>query len=151
VLSGRVQPAGNVLVVDDLGSAAATSTAVLLAERGCAVEVVTSGMVVGADLGLTLDAERWHVRAAELGIGQHPDLVVTGIDGGSVTLLHHPTGRSVLRRVDWVVVATAATPADELWRELRGGELEVHRIGDCVAPRRTSAATLEGERVGAAL
>jgi 2,4-dienoyl-CoA reductase (NADPH2) len=151
VLTGRVRPSGAVLVVDDLGSAAATSTALLLAERGCAVEVVTSGMVVGADLGLTLEAEGWHVRAAELGITQSADLVVTGVAGARVTLLHHPTGRPGDRMVDWVVVATWPTPADELWRELRGGELEVHRIGDCVAPRRMSAATVEGERVGAAL
>jgi 2,4-dienoyl-CoA reductase (NADPH2) len=34
---------------------------------------------------------------------------------------------------------------------LRGRELEVRRIGDCLAPRRAQAATIEGERVGAAL
>ena len=44
-----------------------------------------------------------------------------------------------------------AVPADELWHRLRGRELEVHRIGDCLAPRRAHAATVEGERVGAAL
>jgi 2,4-dienoyl-CoA reductase (NADPH2) len=151
VLTGRVRPAGEVLVVDDLGSAAAPSTAVLLAERGCAVEVVTSGMVVGQDLGLTLEAERWHVRAAELGIVQTTDVVVTGVAGRAVTLLHHPTGRTLTRTVDRVVAATPALPADELWRDLRGGGLEVHRIGDCLAPRRISAATIEGDRVGAAL
>jgi 2,4-dienoyl-CoA reductase (NADPH2) len=151
VLTGRVHPAGEVLVVDDLGSAAAPSTAVLLAQRGCAVEVVTSGMVVGQDLGLTLEAERWHARAAELGIVQTTDVVVTGVAGRVVTLLHHPTGRTLTRTVDRVVGATPARPADALWRDLRGGGLEVHRIGDCVAPRRISAATIEGERVGVAL
>jgi mycofactocin system FadH/OYE family oxidoreductase 2 len=154
VLTGRVAPAGEVLVVDDLGWAAAPSTAVLLAERGCAVEVTTSGMVVGADLGLTLDAERWHVRAAGLGIVQTPDRVVTGVSAGNrptVRLLHHPTGAELDRGVDWVVVAAPAAPADELWRELRGGALEVHRIGDCLAPRRAHAATVEGERVAAGL
>lgn len=151
VLTRRVHPAGEVLLVDDLGTTAATATAVLLAERGCTVEVVTSGMLVGSDLGSTLDAERWHVRAAALGIGQGTDLLVTGVHGTAVTLRHHPTGREVTRTADWVVVATAPVPVDELWRELRGGALEVHRIGDCVAPRRTSAATLEGERVAAVL
>jgi 2,4-dienoyl-CoA reductase (NADPH2) len=154
VLSGRVRPAGTVLVVDDLGWAAAPSTAVLLAGQGCAVEVTTSGLVVGADLGLTLEAERWHVRAAELGIAQSPDRVVTGLTGGdrpTVRLLHHPTGTEEDRVVDWVVVATHAAPADELWRELSGGGVEVHRIGDCLAPRRAHAATVEGERVGVAL
>jgi 2,4-dienoyl-CoA reductase (NADPH2) len=113
--------------------------------------VVTSGMVVGQDLGLTLEAERWHARAAELGIVQTTDVVVTGVAGRVVTLLHHPTGRTLTRTVDRVVGATPARPADALWRDLRGGGLEVHRIGDCVAPRRISAATIEGERVGVAL
>lgn len=154
VLTGRVAPAGEVLVVDDLGWAAAPSAATLLAERGCAVEVTTAGMVVGADLGLTLEAERWHVRAGELGITQTTDRVVTGVtatDRPAVRLLHHPTGAAEERVVDWVVVATHAVPADELWHELKGGEVEVHRIGDCLAPRRAHAATVEGHRVGTAL
>ena len=35
----------------------------------------------------------------------------------------------------------------------RGGGVpfEVHRVGDCLAPRRAHAAVIEGERVGAAL
>ncbi|MGY1823333.1 mycofactocin system FadH/OYE family oxidoreductase 2 [Geodermatophilus sp. SYSU D00079] len=151
VLAGRVEPAGDVLVVDDLGSAAAPSVAELLAERGCAVEVVTAGMVVGQDLGLTLDAPRWRRRAAELGIRLGTDLVVEGVEGPVVRLLHHPTGVREQRRVDRVVVATPARADDELWRALAGSGLEVHRVGDCLAPRRASAATLDGERVGAAL
>jgi 2,4-dienoyl-CoA reductase (NADPH2) len=51
-----------------------------------------------------------------------------------------------------VVCAVPSRPADELWRALRAGGLcEVHRVGDCVAPRRAHAAVIEGERVGAAL
>jgi 2,4-dienoyl-CoA reductase (NADPH2) len=77
--------------------------------------------------------------------------MVEGIEGRLVRLLHHPTGAVETRTVDWVVVAAPAEPADELWRALRGSGLEVHRIGDCLAPRRASAATLDGERLGAAL
>ena len=61
------------------------------------------------------------------------------------------------RRVDWVVCATPPRPTDELWRALRAGarapvpRASVHRVGDCVAPRRAHAAVIEGERVGAAL
>jgi len=40
---------------------------------------------------------------------------------------------------------------DTLWHELRGAPFPVHRIGDCLAPRRAHAAVLEGERVAAAL
>ncbi|MFW3172672.1 mycofactocin system FadH/OYE family oxidoreductase 2 [Geodermatophilus sp. CPCC 206100] len=151
VLGGAVAPAGAVLVVDDLGSAAAPSVAELLAARGCAVEVVTAAMVVGQDLGLTLDRPRWQRRAAELGIRQSTDLLVEAVEGRVVRLRHHPTGAVQRRTVDWVVVAAPGEPADELWRELRDSGLEVHRIGDCLAPRRASAATLDGDRLGALL
>ena len=52
------------VVVDELGFHQATSVAELLADRGCQVEIVTNGMVVGQDLGITLDLETWNVRAA---------------------------------------------------------------------------------------
>ena len=110
-----------------------------------------AGLVV---TGLTPEAERWHVRAAELGTAQTADRVVTGVTAAgrlTVRLLHHPTGAVEERVVDWVVVAAHGAPADELWRALAGGGPEVHRIGDCLAPRRAHAATVEGERVGAAL
>ena len=39
----------------------------LLADRGCQVEIVTNGMVVGQDLGITLDMENWWMRAGAQG------------------------------------------------------------------------------------
>jgi mycofactocin system FadH/OYE family oxidoreductase 2 len=157
VLEGRVEPSGQVLVVDELGFHQATSTAELLADRGCAVEIVTPGMVVGQDLGITLDMETWWMKATAKRIAQTTDTMVTAVaegdDGGVVVALQqHTTGRDAERRVDWVVCATPPQPADALWRALRDqGGTEVHRVGDCVAPRRAHAAVIEGERVGAAL
>ena len=56
VLDGSLAGGGpadgdTVVVVDELGFHQATSVAELLADRGCQVEVVTNGMVVGQDLG----------------------------------------------------------------------------------------------------
>ena len=67
------------MVVDELGFHQATSTAELLADRGCDVEIVTNGMVVGQDLGITLDLETWNVKAHNLGIIQSVDLVPMGV------------------------------------------------------------------------
>ena len=78
VLDGTYAPAGTVVVIDELGFHQATSAAELLADRGCAVQVMTSAMVVGQDLGLTLDFETWNVEAGALGIRQQTDLVVLG-------------------------------------------------------------------------
>ncbi len=78
VLAGSAEPFGSVLVVDEIGFHHATSVAELLADRGCQVEVVTNGMVVGQDLGITLDMEGWWMRAMAKGIVQSTDLVPMG-------------------------------------------------------------------------
>jgi len=155
VLDGSAAPAGRVLVVDEIGFHHATSVAELLADRGAQVEVVTPGMVVGQDLGITLDMENWCVRAAAKGIEQTTDCLVTGVAPGSVTLMHHPTGRSWQVAADWVVCAVPAAPAEQLYLDLMalGPDVrpEVHRVGDCVAPRRAHAGVIEGQRAGEAL
>jgi 2,4-dienoyl-CoA reductase (NADPH2) len=154
VLSGAVRPDGEVLVVDELGGPAASSVAELLAERGCAVEVMTSALSVGEELGLTLDLPRWQARAAELGIRQSTDRLVEAVSGdgrAALAVLEHPTGTRSTVDVDWVVLALPGEPADALWHALAGTGLEVHRIGDCLAPRRAHAATIEAERVASAL
>jgi len=156
VIEGITAPSGTVVVVDELGFHQATSTAELLADRGCAVEVITSGMVVGQDLGITLDLELWAVKAHAKGIRQRTDVVVMnsreGMGGGLVLeLLHHPTGEAQQLECDWAVCALPPEPEDALWHALAGAPFEVHRVGDCLAPRRAHAAVIEGERAGAAL
>jgi len=154
VLEGSAAPAGSVLVVDELGFHEATSVAELLADRGCQVEIATPGMVVGQDLGVTLDLENFLMRAAAKRIALSTDLVVSGAAGGAVQLLHHPTGRTEERRPAWVVLAVPREPDDALYTALKASappSTRVHRVGDCVAPRRAHAAVVEGDRVGAAL
>ncbi len=158
VLEGRAAPAGDVLVVDELGFHQATSVAELLADRGCAVRIGTPGMVVGQDLGITLDLETFALRAHAKAITQGTDEVVLSATGSpdaaagvELEVLTHTTGVTTRQRYDWVVCAVHQQPRDELWRALRGAPLEVHRVGDCVTPRRAHAAVIEGHRVGVAL
>jgi 2,4-dienoyl-CoA reductase (NADPH2) len=151
VLDGSAQPSGDVVVIDEIGFHHATSVAELLADRGCRVEVITPGMVVGQDLGITLDMENWWIRAGAKGIVQSTELVPMGIEAGALSLQHHPTGAMVERRPDWIVCAVPGTPADALYFELRAADLDVSRVGDCVAPRRAHAAVIEGERAGVAI
>ena len=161
VADGSARPGGTVVVVDELGFHPATSVAELLADRGCAVLVITSAMVVGQDLGLTLDLELWTRKMHALGAGQRTDVVVLDARENhagrlELTVLHHPTGARSQLACDWVACAIPSRPADELWHALRGprpdsAPFEVHRVGDCLAPRRAHAAVLEGERAGAAL
>jgi len=151
VLDGSVQPFGDVVVIDEIGFHHATSTAEVLADRGCNVEVIANGMVVGQDLGITLDMENWWIRAGEKGIVQTTDLVPMGMAGRTVDLLHHPTGTNVTRTPDWVVLAVHANPVEWLYHDLKTAGVSVERVGDCVAPRRAHAAVVEGERAGASV
>jgi mycofactocin system FadH/OYE family oxidoreductase 2 len=148
VLDGSAEPSGSVVVVDEIGFHHATSVAELLADRGCAVEIVTPGMVVGQDLGITLDMEQWWMRATEKEIVQTTDLVPMGMDGATLTLLHHPTGTNVTRSPDWIVLAVPASPVEWLYHDLVAAGVSVERVGDCVAPRRAHAAVIEGDRAG---
>lgn len=151
VLSGKAQPTGKVLVIDEIGFHHATSVGELLADRGCEVEIMTPGMVVGQDLGITLDMENWWIRAGSKGILQTTNSGVMGIEGHTVQLQHHPTGTQLTREPDWLVLALPADPVDELYFELKAAGVDVFRAGDTVAPRRAHSAVIEGERVGAAI
>ena len=156
VLDGSVHDGGpqhgqSVVVVDEIGFHHSTSVAEVLADRGCTVEIVTNGMVVGQDLGITLDMENWWMRALAKGIVQSTDLVPMGMADGELTLLHHPTGVNQTRRPDWVVLAVPPNPVEWLYLDLKAAGVSVQRVGDCVAPRRAHAAVIDGERVGASL
>jgi len=150
VLDGSAAPEGDVVVVDEVGFHQATSVAELLADRGCNVEILTPAMVVGQDLGITLDLEGFNLRAASKHITQSTDRVVMGAAGGALQVLHHPTGAMEERPVSWVVLAVPAEPDDALYLALRraGARLDVRRAGDCLAPRRAHSAVIEGEREG---
>ncbi|MCB1010333.1 MAG: mycofactocin system FadH/OYE family oxidoreductase 2 [Microthrixaceae bacterium] len=151
VLEGAASPSGEVVVLDELGFHQATSVAELLADRGCSVELVTPGMVVGQDLGVTLDLEHFWIRAQAKGIAQSTELVPMSVEGHTVHLQHHPTGEMLSRTPDWLVLAVPGTPTDALYHELSAAGFEVERVGDAVAPRRAHAAVIDGERAGAAL
>ena len=153
VLTGSAwpPPGARVVIVDELGFHQATSVAEVLADRGCSVEILTNGMVVAQDLGITLDMENFLTRAAAKSIILTTDSVVMGWNGTHLSVLHHVSNTMHELATDWVVLAVAPRAADELYFELLAQGVTVHRVGDCVAPRRIHAAVIEGDRIGAAL
>ena len=94
VLTGAFTPSGRVVVIDEVGFHQATSVAELLADRGCEVEVLSPGMVVGQDLGITLDMENWWLRANAKGIVQTTDSVSWGSRTGRSRCCTTPPGRT---------------------------------------------------------
>jgi NADPH-dependent 2,4-dienoyl-CoA reductase/sulfur reductase-like enzyme len=153
ILQGHASPApgSKVVIVDELGFHQATSVAEVLADRGCAVEILTPGMVVGQDLGITLDMENFCIRAAAKNIALTPDSVVMGWNGTHLSVLHHVSGAMNEIAADWVVLAVPGSPIDDLYHAVLGEGIAVHRVGDALAPRRAHAAVVDGDRVGALL
>ena len=152
ILSSRVTPGDRVLVIDRLGFHEATSAAEFMAEQGCQVEVVTPTLFVGQDLGITLDLETWYRQARKLGIVCTPNHSVLSIADGVVTALFNYSGQIVtFPKVDTVVMAVHRKPDQGLYHALKGWVPELHRVGDCVAPRRAHAAIIEGDRAGRAV
>jgi 2,4-dienoyl-CoA reductase (NADPH2) len=145
-------PVGDrVAVVDQVGFHQATSTAEWLAGRGHRVEVLTPSLTAGQDLGLTLDTENWHRRVLALGVRIRTSIAPLGYSGGSVQAVEAYSGRQVeLGPYDSIVVANHGRADDALYLTLKG-RVEVHRAGDCVAPRRAGNAVNDGHRVALAL
>jgi hypothetical protein len=71
------------------------------------------------------------------------------VEGSKVTVFNLYTGaQSVIEGVDTVVLATGPKANDSLYFELKGSVANVHRIGDCLAPRKLDHAIYEGELAG---
>ena len=148
----RGEPVGaRVAVVDLVGFHQATSTAEVLAQRGHRVDVLTPALSAGQDLGLTLDFENWQRRVLSLGMRIVTSVAPLGFEGAMVQGVEAYSGRQVeVGPYDTIVVANHGRPDDELYLALKG-RLEVHRAGDCVAPRRAADAIGEGHRVALGL
>lgn len=154
VLQGEktAQPGDYVLVYDQLGFHQATSTAELLAEKGCNVEVVTPQFYVGGDLSITLDIELWYRRALAKHIRLTPNYFLGGLGPNSATIMNNYTGQPrQLENIALAVMATPQTANDMLYHQLVGKVQQLYRIGDCMAPRRVEHAILDGERAARAL
>ena len=121
--------------IDEIGFHHATSVAELLADRGCQVEIVTPGMVVGQDLGITLDMEQLVDPGRRQG---HRAVDRPRADG----LRRRRRSRCCTTRrartrsatPDWVVLAVPADPAERLYLDLRDGR-RVASTGSATASR----------------
>jgi mycofactocin system FadH/OYE family oxidoreductase 2 len=148
---GGAEVGERVALVDLVGFHQATSTAEWLAQRGHQVEVLTPALVAGQDLGLTLDLENWHRRVLALGVRIFTSVAPLGYERACVQAVEAYSGRMVeFGPFDTIVVVNHGQADDELYRALKG-RVEVHRAGDCLAPRRAGNAINEGHRVALAL
>lgn len=151
LISGKNKPGKNVLVVDHTGQHIGCAAAELVADHGGRAKVVSRLFYPTMDFGLTNTVSLYR-RLFQKGVVLTPHHDLRSIERGVVILVNCYSG--VERKVeglDMVVVVTPAVPNDGLVSELKAAELEVHAIGDCVAPRDIETATFEGHRTAVAL
>ena len=72
-----------------------------------------------------------------------------GIEGTTLSVFNLYTGAGeAIEGVDTLVLATGPKANEELYLELKGKVENLHRIGDCVAPRKLDHAIYEGYLAG---
>lgn len=149
VLKEEVEVGKKVLLIDNDGHHQATGTAEYLADRGKEVHIITSSLFTGGNLGPLQDLFLTRKRLAEKGVTFTPDIAVLEIQGTVVKGLHVYSNQMMdFAGYDTIVLAVGNTSCDQLYFALKGKVKELYRAGDCVAPRKTDMAIVEGHRLG---
>ncbi|MDX1433538.1 MAG: FAD-dependent oxidoreductase [Gammaproteobacteria bacterium] len=151
VLAGEARPGASVLVLDDLNGWHAIGTAVMLAEAGRRVTLLTAAPVAAAELAHSAADGPLRKRFARAGGAVLTSAVVLAWRSGSAHLRSLLDGREWHAEFDSLVLATVCQPRTRLLADLEGAGIRAHAIGDCVAPRRASNAVYEGRRLALAL
>ncbi len=151
VMNRSARPGKRVVVLDDTGHWAGGGTAWHLAEQGHEVVIVTVWPVVGFELIRTTADWPLRRRLKQLGATWLTEAAITEWSGDAASVLDLADGSERRIEADALVLATTNESADWLADELAGDDLEVHSIGDCVAPRRANMAIYEGRKLGLAL
>ncbi len=147
VLLERVEVGERVVVVDDVHTQQALSTAEFLLARGRHVEVISRLFYPGQDAGIT-SIVPLYTRLFGQGVVLTPHTDLLAVEGSTVLVSNVYTGEPRrIEGVDTVVLSMGARSTDALYRALKGRVPAVHAIGDCVAPRGVHHAILEGTRV----
>jgi 2,4-dienoyl-CoA reductase-like NADH-dependent reductase (Old Yellow Enzyme family)/thioredoxin reductase len=145
VLLERATPGPRCLVIDDHGHMPGPSAAEALADRGARVAIASRFFTVGEDIDPRLKVSVY-TRLDRKGVTLTPLAEVREIGAGWVRLAHSLTGREWTVEADTVVTALGGRAQDALARALEGQTVEVHLVGDALAPRTLHDALLTATR-----
>ncbi len=149
ILTGEVAPGDKVLFIDLDGHHQGTGTAEFLADLGKKVHVLVPSLFQGSALGPLQDLFLARQRLAKKGVTCTPDIAVLEIQGTLAKGLNVYSNEMIdFEGYDTIVLAAGNVADDRLYFALKGKVKELYRIGDCVAPRKTDMAIVEGNRVG---
>jgi len=149
ILNREIEAGQKVLLVDLDGHHQATGTAEFLADQGKTVHMIAPSLYVGAKLGPLQDLFLTRQRLAQKGVTFTPDIAVLEIQSTEVKGLNVYSNEILeFKGYDTIVLAAGNEAQEGLYFALKGKVKELHRVGDCVAPRKTDAAITEGNHIG---
>ncbi|MFC1929370.1 FAD-dependent oxidoreductase [Chloroflexota bacterium] len=119
----------------------------LASDEDRSVEIITSTRSVFPQRTHPFEISDLARRMRERGVATRLFTQVKKIIGDKVVFQNG----DIIDEVDTIIWATGAKPNDSLYFKLKGKVKELHRIGDCVAPRWVDFAIWEGEMLGRAL
>ncbi len=142
----ETRPVGKrVVVLDDDGTRYAAGIAEALLDRGADVELVTRWNALFPSTVTTLDMATLYNRLLSKGLAYRLNVWAKELVGDRLTIFNLYTGaEEVIDGVDTLVLATGHKADDALYFDLKGVVENVHRIGDCLAPRKLDHAIYEG-------
>ena len=149
-LSNRKVLGDSVLIVDDTGSYLPLGFAELLTGAGVMVDIVSPRLFVGEETLKSGDMAYLLPYLKEHGANLFAQHFVEEIysDGVEVYDIWNPRQRFTLRP-SHVILATTRIPNDALYLALREmSSIDIHRVGDALAPRALEAVMYEGEKLG---
>ena len=151
VLQGADVPGGHVVVADWRCDWIGLGVAIALAQRGRRVTLGVSGYHAGQRIQQYV-RDAMIADALRLGVQIIPLVRPYGADRDTVYLQHVLTDEPVvIDDASALVLSQGHVPVDDLATALADSSLEVHLVGDCLAPRTVEEAVLEGLVVASSL
>jgi len=148
VLAEGGPAAERVVLLDEDGTRYSGGVAEVLLDRGNSVELVTPLNAAFPTSAHTVDMPGLYSRLFGKGLEPRVNSWAVEITADTVTAVNLYTGEESVLEADAVVLATSPAPDDGLYFELKKAGRAVHRVGDCVAPRKLDHAIYEGYLAG---
>ena len=146
----NAKPVGErVVVLDDDGSRYTAGTAEYLLDAGKQVTVVCPWTSLFPATAATIEQSLLYERLFKKGLTFQLNSWARNLRGHELAVYNLYTGAEETLELDTLVLATGPKANDGLYFELKAqGFNNLHRIGDCVAPRKLDHAIYEGYLAG---
>lgn len=147
IMARVAQPGKHVLVLDDGGNWRGCGTAWHLAERDHDVTLLTPDGLVGRELIRSAADFPLRRKLKRLGVSFITDSAVKTWHGNAATIVNLLDGSEQKLDFDALVLATPNVSETTLLDELADDGVNLHAVGDCVAPRWAVHAIYEGRKL----